>query len=563
MESKNENTDSEAEVLRDADEASAITALTKLFVRPDALSAAQLREFNLKHRLVTMVENGCSPSAALSELKHLLSELRIKGTVQWVNKLRNRHRLHGAPGLLDRRTNNKSQRRMFTSAVEDLTLTYWYGRPAAGPKAVWELVKDKCDELGLAYPGYDTVKRFLKNQPEHHKLVRAGKIRVWDKQGRSVGRIENTTRGNERWQADHTHLDIWIREWVNGRWLACAVHLSVFMDAHTRVITGMWLSKRNPDSWAVLLLLRYAILPKAHPKWMVQGIPRIIQPDRGSDWMSRAVALAVSYLGIEYDPDPPYYPNSKGKIERWFETLDIGKLRSLPGHKLAIGKSHVSAQRHVAELLELHELRDEITKFILGTHHEREHSETKRKPAEHWLETVDLRLPSSEDELDEMLLKADRSATVKNTGVKFNYEGHVGHYWSPQIADYWKQRVQIRYNPEDLNSVLLYSVDKNEFLCEAFLLGKPDSRFTIDDIKSNRRQVRSGIIGRQKLYVKKIEEFDRPRREKVQKEKTEALLARAAEKKAAEKRAAHKKSSKFEGAFDLLERMERRARGEE
>lgn len=557
MDSKNENTNSEAD-LSQGNDATATTALTKSFVRPEDLSKEQLQQYNLKHRLVTMVENGCSPSKALSELRQSLSELGMKGTVRWIYKLRDRNRLHGASGLLDRRTKNKSSRRLFTSKVEELTLTFWYGRPAAGPKAVWELVKDECKRIELPCPGYDTVKKFLKNQPEHHKLVRAGKIRVWDKQGRSVGRVENTSRANERWQADHTHLDVWIREWVNGQWIPCAAHLSVFMDAHTRAICGASLSKRNPDSWTVLMLLRLSILPKAHPDWMMQGIPRIIQPDRGADWMSRAVALAVAYAGIEYDPDAPYYPNGKGKIERWFETLDIGKLRKLPGHKLAIGKSYTSAKRHVAELLELHELRDEIIKFIVETHHEREHSETKRKPAEHWLETVDLRVPESEDALDEMLLKADRNKTVKNTGVDFTCDGHRGHYWSPQVADYWKQEVQVRYNPEDLNSILLYSVDKNEFLCEAFLMGKPDSRFTIGDIKRNRNQFRRGLIERQKLYVKKIEEFDRPRREKAQREKTEAILARKAEKKAA-----RKKPSGFEGAFDLLERIERRARGEE
>ena len=534
------------------------TTLTTFLVRPEDLSERQLLQFNLKYRLVTMVENGCSPKNALLHMNKALSELKMKGSVRWINKLLHRKRLHGVLGLLDGRMKNKSSRRLFTSEIKEITFAYWYARPAAGPKAIWELVKDECERRGLSCPGYDTIKKFLNKQPEHHKLVREGRVRVWDKQGRSVVRIENTVEANERWQADHTHLDTWIREKLNGRWVPSEVHLSAFMDAHTRAISGIWLSKRYPDSWTVLMLLRFSILPKTHSDWIVQGIPRIIQSDRGADWMSHAVALAVGYLGIEYAPDPPYYPNGKGKMERWFETLDVGLLRKLPGHKLAIGKSYASAQKHVAELLELDELRDEIIKFIVYTHHQREHSETKRKPTDYWLETVNLRLPDSEKSLDEMLLKADRNRTVKNTGVEFTCDGHHGHYWSPQVTSYWKQEVQVRYNPEDLNSLLLYSVDKNEFLCEVFLMGKEDSRFTIGDIKEERTRQRRGLLERQKFYVEKVKEYDRPHREKIQKEKTEALIARKAE-----KRDARQKTDRSEGVFDLLERLERGGRGEE
>jgi len=534
------------------------TILGKSLINPDSLSAKQVNEFNLKHRLVLKLEAGCSAKEALTDSQQQLSELGMKGTTRWLNKIRHLYRLHGACGLLDKRMRNKSARRLFTSEVESITLTFWYGRPAAGAKAVWELTKETCDERNIPCPGYDTIRKFLKNMPEHHKLVRAGKIRTWDKQGRSVIRYENTTRGNERWQADHSDLDIWIREKVDGKWVPRNVYISAFMDAHTRSIAGFWLSKRNPDSWTILILLRFSILPKIHQNWLNQGIPRVIQPDRGADWMSHTVALSVGYLGVAYDPDPPYYPNRKGKVERWFETLDIMLLRKLPGHKLAIGKSLVSAQKHVAELLELDELRDEITKFVVEKYHQREHSETRRKPAEFWLESVDLRVPESEESLDEMLLKSDQTKTVKNTGVEFSYDGHRGHYWSPQLTDYWKQRVQIRYNPEDLNSILLYSTDKNEFICEAFLMGKEDSRFTVEDIKQERRQARQGLLERQKMYMRKIEEFDRPRLEQARQERTKALLKRQSE-----KNEPNAKSHKLDSAMSLINRLEQQARGEE
>lgn len=156
-----------------------------------------------------------------------------------------------------------------------------------------------------------------------------------------------------------------------------------------------------------------------------------------------------------------------------------------------------------------------------------------------------------------MLLKSDQTRTPKNTGIDFTYDNHKGRYWSPMLMSLGKQEMQIRYNPEDLDSILLYSIDKHEFLCEAFLMGQENSHYTIEDVKRERNKFRRGLLERQKLYVKKIEEYDRPRREKVQKEKTENLIKRASSKKTTEK-----KNSHYEGALNLLEQLERRGRGE-
>lgn len=73
----------------------------------------------------------------------------------------------------------------------------------------------------------------------------------------------------------------------------------------------------------------------------------------------------------------------------------------------------------------------------MADYHQREHSETKRKPAELWQETVRLRMPTSEDELDNCLLKSDKIRKVRNTGIDFLIPGKSpaetrgGRYWSP------------------------------------------------------------------------------------------------------------------------------------
>lgn len=517
----------------------------------DELSDEKLAEFGKRYQLVCLVEAGRPPCEALAHLG-------IKGSESWVRKLCKRFRARGASGLLDQRSQNGSSRSLFTKDVEELTLALWYARPAAGAKAIWEELKKACAEQSITCPRYDVIKKFLKGRPLHDKWVRQGKIGVWDKQARPVVRFNITSYANERWQVDHTRLDIWVRVKVGDRWQPAEVYLSVAIDAHSRAIAGIWLSTRYPDSWTVALLLRQAILPKSHSAWKNRGIPSIYQSDRGKDFMSNAILLALSYLGVSRDPDPPYYPNRKGKIERWFLTHDRGCLRILPGHMAAIGTTKGAAEKRVAELLELPDLRKEIISYIVESYHQRTHSETGRKPAELWEETVLLRSPESEDALNAQLLKGDKTRKVEGHGITLTINGARGDYWAPPLVDYAGQDVQIRYNPDDHHSVLAYSADKGEFICEASLMGRPDSPYTIDDVNRVRKQYRQGLLARMSDYVKKAEEFDRPRKEAERRKRARQIAQEQMAKQS--KPEGLKRADKLGAAKELLAKFDRRLR---
>jgi putative transposase len=519
-------------------------------LRKIKVNEKSLASFGTKYQLVCLViHRGMSPREALDHLG-------VNGSERWVRKLCSTYREKGVTALYDKRANNKSFKVIFSEVIKEITLAWWYARPAAGSKEIHRLVEEECKALDLRCPKYDVIKKFLANQPLQHQLVRRGEIHVWDKQARPVSRINVTTYSNQRWQLDHTRLKIWIREAVDGKWQPAEVYLSVALDAHPRAIAGALLSKRYPDSMTVALLLRQAILPKTFPGWLNHGIPDVVQPDRGPDFMSNHIALALANLGIVRDPDPPNYPDRKGKIERWFLTLDR-RLRSLPGHMEAIGKSLGAAEKKVDQLLELHELREEILKFIVE-YHDRTHSETGCKPGEMWQETLLLRLPESEQMLDLMLLKNDIICKVKRHGVKVTIDGLTKVFWSPQLMDLWRQEVRVLHNPDDLHSVLICPLDTVEVFCEAFAVVEEGSPYTYEDINRSRSQYRRGLLERQSTYAKRAEEFDRPRKLAARREEARKLLEKQdAERKATEAKAADESRT----ARALLERLERRGRG--
>jgi len=470
--------------------------------RAEELKDYQTEILSRNYLLVCLLENGESPKKALERLG-------INATTRWARKLYQRYKEKGTSGLVDRRWLRKRNPTVLTAEVKNIILAWWFARPAAGPKAIWKRLKNECQKRGLNSPGEDAVRKYLKNLPESLKLVREGDLAVWDKQNRPVVRIESTTYSNERWQYDHSRLNIWIRVKINGHWVASEAYITVALDAQSRSIPGYILSTKYPDAWTIALLLRKSILPKENPRWKNRGLPAITQPDRGADFMSHAVKSSLAYLSIIHDPDPPHYPDNKGKVERWFYTLDVGCLRILPGHMNAIGKTQTAAQKHVSVLLTLSQLKKEVEHWIVEDYHQHIHSESGRKPCDLWEETVRLRMPESEELLDSFLLKSDKIRTVRQLGVQFGEKGGEGLYWAPELIDYARTKVQIRYNPEDGESILLYEADTGKYICEAWLMGQEDSRYNIEDVKRERNRFRRGLRERMKDYAREIELEDR------------------------------------------------------
>jgi hypothetical protein len=69
--------------------------------------------------------------------------------------------------------------------------------------------------------------------------------------------------------------------------------------------------------------------------------------------------------------------------------------------------------------------------------------------------------------------------------------------------------VRLAYNPEDMESVLVYCAATGERICEAFDMRGDDSRYTIEDIRTTRSQFRRGIVERIKDYHDEIKAEDR------------------------------------------------------
>jgi transposase InsO family protein len=78
--------------------------------------------------------------------------------------------------------------------------------------------------------------------------------------------------------------------------------------------------------------LRQAIWAKTDPAWQVCGIPEILYSDHGPDFTSRHLEQVCADLHIQLVHSTPGMPRGRGKIERFFGSVNELFLPGLPGH---------------------------------------------------------------------------------------------------------------------------------------------------------------------------------------------------------------------------------------
>jgi putative transposase len=248
--------------------------------------------------------------------------------------------------------------------------------------------------------------------------------------------------------------------------------------------------------------MRHAVLPKDDPANPLRGIPDVLVPDHGKDFMSHSVALLVRALGVRLEPTPPYYPDMKGEVERFFRSLD-SYLTQLTGHMRAEGRSRGAAKLRVPSLLTLPQLRAEVAGFI-AEYHARKHRITGEQPIVLWERTAHLSVPTVE-EINVLMLKADQFRKVRQGSINFTIDGQGGKYIAEELQHHLGEEVQIRYNPDDLESILVYAAHTAEFLCEAWLEG---TRYTVEQVKRWRRGFREELQMRTTAYWEEMRRDD-------------------------------------------------------
>ncbi len=114
--------------------------------------------------------------------------------------------------------------------------------------------------------------------------------------------------------------------------------LTIVIDDYSRAVAGYFIGFDPPSSLRTTLALRQSIWRKGDPHWEVCGIPDVLYTDNGSDFRSRHLEQVAADLKIRLVFSTPGQPQGRGRIERFFRTVNEMFLCDLDGYTARPGR---------------------------------------------------------------------------------------------------------------------------------------------------------------------------------------------------------------------------------
>jgi putative transposase len=387
-----------------------------------------------------------------------------------------RYRAEGLAGLSRIPRADRGQHRLtpdLQRLIEGLALR----TPPPTAAFVHRQVVTVAKEHGWTVPSYSTVYAIIRTlDPALVTLAQEG-TKVYRETFDLLYRWE-ASGPNELWQADHTQLDVWLRD---ERGQPAKPWLTVILDDYSRAVAGFGLSFRSPSALQTALVLHRAIWRKSDATWHVCGIPAVFYTDHGSDFTSRHLEQVAADLKMQLIFSQVGVPRGRGKIERFFQTVDQRLLCSMPGYAPAGTPMGTPS-------LTLSELAMRFQTFVLDDYHQQPHSETGMAPQARWEMGGFLpHLPDSLELLDLLLLTVAKPRKVHQDGIHF-----LGfRYLDVTLAAYVREAVTIRYDPHDLAEIRVFHHDR--FLCRAICQELAGQTISLQEIVQARTQRRRSL----------------------------------------------------------------------
>lgn len=121
---------------------------------------------------------------------------------------------------------------------------------------------------------------------------------------------DKTTAPNQMWQTDFTYVKV-----IGWGWL----YLSTILDDYSRYVIG-WKLCGNMRAEDVTDTLDIALSASGCNSAKVLHKPRLLS-DNGSSYIAADLAEYLEDKGMKHVRGAPIHPQTRGKIERWHQTL--------------------------------------------------------------------------------------------------------------------------------------------------------------------------------------------------------------------------------------------------
>lgn len=202
----------------------------------------------------------------------------------------------------------------------------------------------------------------------------------------------------------------------HGKLLGHILWLVVIFEIKTRCVIGWELSATYPCAEKTIRALIKALqaVPGEERR---RGKPHSLHSDNGSEFKSATIRDFLDRLYISYTRGPPYTPNARARIERFFETLELW-LKEQAGTTMSnpVERKYYDAEGEAAYTEE--SLNYYVEKWIEEVYHARKHETLNMPPAVAWERAMKNHLPPEKftaEDLD-ILCRGVEFASVSAAG---------------------------------------------------------------------------------------------------------------------------------------------------
>jgi putative transposase len=428
------------------------------------------------------------------------AEVSFRTLQRWVAQ----YRSSGLAALARKGRQDRGGRRTVSPKIKEAIEGLALERPSLPITSVYRQVSQFAKTLGEPAPGYWVVRDLVRKLPASLLMLAHQGSKAYSESFDLVHRRE-AAKPNAVWQADHAQLDIQL---VREDGSTARPWLTAVIDDYSRAIAGYYLGFEAPSSLRTSLALRQGIWRKGDPHWHICGIPEVLYTDNGSDFTSQHLEQVAAELRMRLIFSTPGKPQGRGRIERFFRTVNEMFLCDLDGYTR---RSRREASLSIEQLEAL------FRAWLLETYHLRPSSDGRQAPKERWEESGFLpRMPDSLEQLDLLLMYEVRTRKVRPDGIHF--QGL--RYLSLTLAAYVGEEVTIRFDPRDMGEIRVFYKDR--FLCRAIsaeLAGETMPLRELVRVRNGRRRELRSIIEDRRQAVDTLLALKRgPSRKQVKEE---------------------------------------------
>lgn len=254
--------------------------------------------------------------------------------------------------------------------------------------------------------------------------------------------------------------------------IRCRPWITVAIDIFTRIILGFYISECPPNSFTTLQAMKNMVT--------TFGVPDIVIPDNGSEFINNSVLALARELQITLKPSQVKTPDNKPYIERFFRTLAHNFIQKIDGTTFSNRFRVEEYESKKFASLTLPQAKECILNWI-DIYHKSVHSGIKRVPIAKYNDAIKSYRPIIiDEEYADFICRIPYFRMISNGQIQYENLFYYSHALRT-LENKKSRKITIYVNESDLSKIYVKTAKNNEIIEAISTDPQYTSNLTLDD----------------------------------------------------------------------------------